>query len=483
MSRSISLTCIDDVTWEVVQEGPMRVPGRIFANAELLHPICKDKAAEQVANVACLPGIVNYSFAMPDAHWGYGFPIGGVAATDPEQGGVISPGGVGYDINCGCRIMTTNLRVEDIRDKLHDIIAGLYRDIPCGMGSEGAIPKLSSSDMRKVLEQGAQWAVQQGYGSESDIETTEEEGCLAGAQASEVSERACKRGDNQLGTLGSGNHFAELGVVDTVLDEQAADVYGVHEGTVTLMIHSGSRGLGYQVCDDFLQVMQQAVQKYDITLPDRQLCCAPLHSEEGRRYWGAMAAAANYAWANRQIMMELARRSLCHSLHISPRELGGRLLYDVAHNIAKLETHDVNGVQKKLCVHRKGATRAFPGNRTEVPACYRAVGQPVLIPGNMGSASYICAGTQTALEKTFGSCCHGAGRMMSRSAAKKATNSTKLLRQLKADGIVVMARSKETLVEEAPEAYKDVDVVSNVVAEAGLGKRVVRLRPLGVVKG
>ncbi len=474
---------IDETTWEVPRTGAMRVPGRIIASEPLLVPIVRDKAADQVANVACLPGIVGYAMAMPDAHWGYGFPIGGVAATDPNEGGVISPGGVGYDINCGVRLMTTNLGYADLKPRLREAVNCLYRDIPCGIGSEGAIPALSVANMRRVLETGARWAVSQGFGTATDLETTEDGGCMSGADADAVSERAITRGAKQLGTLGSGNHFVELGVVERVFDETAAQAYGLAEGGVTLMIHSGSRGLGYQVCDDFIQVMLRASERYGIVLPDKQLCCAPVESEQGRRYFSAMAAAANYAWANRQIMMELARRSLQHALDISPRDLGGRLLYDVCHNIAKIEEHEVAGKRKRLCVHRKGATRAFPGWRTEVPAAYRTVGQPVLIPGDMGTGSYVCAGTDAAMDKTFGSCCHGAGRMLSRSAALKQGNANVLLDALASRGIVVMARSKKTLAEEAPEAYKNIDAVVEVVAKAGLGHPVARIRPIGVIKG
>ena len=474
---------INDTTWEIPQEGAMRVPGRIIADERLLPKIEADKAADQVANVACLPGIVGYSLAMPDAHWGYGFPIGGVAATDPDQGGVVSPGGVGYDINCGVRLMTTHLQYADVKPRLRELVNGLYRDIPCGVGSHGAIATLSASELRKVLENGAKWAIQQGYGSDTDLDATEENGCMAGADASAVSDRALRRGEGQLGTLGSGNHFAELGVVERVYDPEAAAVYGLAEGGITLMIHSGSRGLGYQVCDDFIQVMVRASARYGIELPDRQLCCAPVHSPEGREYLAAMAAAANYAWANRQIMMELARRSMAHALKCSRQELGGRLLYDVCHNIAKFEVHDVEGVRKRLCVHRKGATRAFPGSRKEVPGLYRSVGQPVLVPGDMGTGSYVCAGTDAALEKTFGTACHGAGRVMSRNQARKAHTPGELVQQLSEHGIIVMARSKNTLTEEGPDAYKDIDVVTEVLDKSGLGRRVARIRPLGVIKG
>jgi len=480
---ALALNRIDETTWEVPKAGAMRVPGRIIASEALLEPIRRDKVTQQVANVAGLPGIVGYALAMPDAHWGYGFPIGGVAATDPEDGGVVSPGGVGYDINCGCRLMPTDLALDDVKDRLHDMVAGLYRDIPCGVGSHGAIPRLASRDLRQVLEKGAGWAIRNGYGTEADLDGTEDGGCIDGADADAVSPRALERGANQLGTLGSGNHFGELGVVERVSDAAVAEAYGLAEGRVTLMIHSGSRGLGYQICDDSLQVMLRAAHKYGIQLPDKQLCCAPVNSPEGRRYLAAMAAAANYAWASRQIIMELARRSLQHALRISPRELNARLLYDVCHNIAKLEEHEVGGERKRLCVHRKGATRAFPGSRDEVPPRYRSVGQPVLVPGDMGTGSYVFSGTDEALARTFGSCCHGAGRKLSRAAARKSKRAQELIRELKERDIVVMARSKKTLAEESPEAYKDIDAVADVVAKAGIGRPVARIRPLGVVKG
>lgn len=479
----LRLERIDETTWEIPKTGAMRVPGRIIADERLLEAITRDKAADQVANVACLPGIVRYSMAMPDAHWGYGFPIGGVAATDPKQGGVVSPGGVGYDINCGCRVMLLDIEYMAFKDRIHDMTAALYRDIPCGVGSEGAIPKLSPKEMAAVLTKGSRWAVEHGYGTEADLEATEDSGCIASADAGAVSPRAISRGESQLGTLGSGNHFGELGVVEKIYDERTAAVFGLREGYMTFMIHCGSRGLGYQVCDDSIVTMLQAAKKYKISLPDRQLCCAPVGSPEAERYLGAMAAAANYAWANRQIIMELGRRALQHILRMSPEALGGRLLYDVCHNIAKFEQHAVDGTLKRLCVHRKGATRAFPGTRNEVPPMYRGVGQPILIPGDMGTGSYICAGTEEALAKTFGSCCHGAGRMMSRSAASKGRDANALIRELESRDITVMARSKRTLSEEAPEAYKDIDAVAEVCQKAGISRRVARIRPVGVIKG
>ncbi|NIA13073.1 MAG: RNA-splicing ligase RtcB [Nitrospiraceae bacterium] len=474
---------IDETTWEIPRTGAMRVSGRIIANEKLLEPIRRDKAADQVSNVACLPGIVGHAWAMPDAHWGYGFPIGGVAATDPADGGVVSPGGVGYDINCGCRLMATRLRFDDIRPRVRDAIVGLYRDIPCGVGSEGAIPRLNEKNINAVLSKGAPWAVSDGYGTRADLDAIEDGGCIPGGDPDAVSNRAKERGRNQLGTLGSGNHFVELGVVEHIADDSLAKIFGLAQGFVTLMVHSGSRGLGYQVCDDSLQTMLRAVQHYGIQLPDRQLCCAPVDSPEGGHYLAAMAAAANYAFANRQIIIELARRSLEHTLRLSPRDLGAYLVYDVCHNIAKLEEHDVDGVRKRLCVHRKGATRAFPGSRAEVPRQYRASGQPVLVPGDMGTGSYVFAGTDEAMAKTFGSCCHGAGRVMSRTAARKARQGGDLARELAERGIVVMARSKKTLAEEAPAAYKDIDAVADVVTRAGIGRPVARIRPIGVIKG
>ena len=479
----MELIRVDDTTWEIPKTGAMRVPGRIIADEDLLPKIRDDKAHEQVSNVACLPGIVGYALAMPDAHWGYGFPIGGVAATDPEQGGVISPGGVGYDINCGVRLITTSLNYEDIQDRVRDLVNGLYRDIPAGVGSSGAIRKVRGADLNAVLARGARWAVDERFGSAADLDVTEEIGCMAGADASAVSERAKARGEDQLGTLGSGNHFVELGVVEKIFDTAAASAYGLRERGVVLTIHSGSRGLGYQVCDDYIRTMMHAAARYGIRLPDKQLCCAPVQSPEGQQYFAAMAAAANYAWANRQIIMHLAEEAIRKTLGLSPRELGARLLYDVCHNIAKIEEHEVAGSIRRLCVHRKGATRAFPGRRPEVPAAYRSVGQPVLVPGDMGTASYVCSGVEQSLQKTFGSCCHGAGRMLSRTAARKAQDPNALLRDLEDQGIFVMARSKKTVTEESPDAYKDVDRVAEVADRAGIGRRVARIRPIGVVKG
>jgi len=418
-TRQYEMQQVDEVTWEIPRTGGMRVPGRVFADRSLLQHIRREKCIDQVVNVAHLPGIVGYSMVMPDAHWGYGFPIGGVAATDPSAGGVISPGGVGYDINCGCRVMATALDYAAVEPKIERIVNQLYRDIPSGVGSAGAIKKLSIHELKSVLRDGARWSLDRGMGSAQDLERTEEGGAMEDADPDVLSDRALERGRDQIGTLGSGNHFLELGVVDRVYDRSAATAFGLVQGGVTVMVHSGSRGLGYQVCDDSLTTMMRAVQKYGIRIPDRQLVCAPVESPEGQTYYRAMSAAANYAWANRQIMMALTERALLKAIGIGPRDLAMRLVYDVCHNIAKLEPHDVGGVQKVLCVHRKGATRSFPAGHPAVPAPYAQVGQPVLIPGSMGTASYVCAGEPAAMEKTFGSACHGAGRVMSRTKAVK----------------------------------------------------------------
>ncbi len=481
-NEPIHLNRIDEFLWEIPVTGRMRVPGRIYADDRLIRAGQQDRSIAQVANVAELPGIVGYSLAMPDIHWGYGFPIGGVAATRLE-GGVISPGGVGYDINCGVRLVATDLQEAEVRERIRDIVHALYRHVPCGLGSHGAIEKLSDKALRQVLRKGSRWAVDKGYGNEKDLEKTEDTGCMEGADPAKVSERAVKRGLSQLGTLGSGNHFLEVGVVDTVYDPRLAGVLGLEPGQVTMLIHTGSRGFGYQVCDDSLKVMLHVVRKHGIDLPDRQLACAPLDSQEGKDYLAAMACAANYAWANRQIIMALATRALGEAMQATPSELKARLVYDVSHNMAKLEEHVWKGKPLKVCVHRKGATRAFPGGNPKVPSPYRDVGQPVLIPGDMGRASFVCVGTDKAMEKTFGSTSHGAGRVMSRSQAKKAAKGRSLARELEDKGIHVMAEGRTTLAEEMPEAYKDVESVVDVMHSAGISKKVVRLRPIGVVKG
>ncbi|MCP4695052.1 MAG: RtcB family protein [Desulfobacterales bacterium] len=477
----MELKKIDKHRWEVPRTGAMRVPGIVYTSKSMLKALKKEETFKQVANVATLPGIVRASMAMPDIHWGYGFPIGGVAAFDWEEG-VISPGGVGYDINCGVRLAGTNLTEKEVRDKLEDLVNALYKNVPSGVGSTGAI-KLSTKEEIKVLQQGSRWALRQGYGEDSDIERTEDGGCMENADPDLVSERALKRGKKQLGTLGSGNHFLEVGVVDEVYEPDVARVFGLHEGQVTLMLHSGSRGFGYQVCDDSLAFMSKHVKKLEIELPDRQLACAMIQSEEGKRYFNAMACAANYAWANRQVMLHLSREIFQRVFDIGPRDLGMRMVYDICHNIAKKEEHVVDGKKRTLCVHRKGATRAFAPGHEALCDAYRKVGQPILVPGDMGTASYVMVGTEKAMEETFGSTCHGAGRVLSRKAAKKAAKGRAIHRELEDNGILVRARGRGILAEEMPDAYKDISQVVGVVHGAGISRKVVRLRPMAVVKG
>jgi len=471
---------ISDWLWElpVSHKSGMRVPGRVYASEAMLRSALDDNALEQVANVATLPGIQKFSLALPDIHWGYGFPIGGCAATDPDEGGVISPGGVGYDINCGVRLMRINLRQADVAARMKELVAQLFRDVPCGLG-EGSDLDLSHADEKACVREGAAWAVNRGFGKPEDLDFIEERGCLQGAEPSGITNRALERGAGQVGSLGSGNHFLEVQVVDEIFDERAAEVMGLAAGQVTAMIHCGSRGFGYQVCDDYLKTMRNAPQKYSIALPDRQLACAPVESPEGQEYLAAMRCAANYAFANRQVLMVKAERAFQHALRISPRELGMELIYDVPHNIAKMERHG----GRTLCVHRKGATRAFPPGHESLPARYRDIGQPVLVPGDMGRCSFVLVGTQTAMEQTFGTVCHGAGRTMSRAAAMKHGSMADLRRALDEAGVTFMAHGKGTALEEAPWAYKDVSEVVEVCHQAGLARKVARLRPLGVIKG
>lgn len=474
---------LDEYRWRIPKsyKAGMRVDGIIYSDDRLIEDIGMDKAPEQVANVAFLPGIVKYSLAMPDIHWGYGFAIGGVAATDVDAGGVVSPGGVGFDINCGVRLVRTALTEDEVMPRIRDLVAALHRDVPAGVGSTGDI-KISPADERKLLVEGSGWVVRHGYGRPEDLEYTEERGAIKGAEADNVSKRAYERGKDQSGTLGSGNHFLEVQAVDEVYDESAAGIFGLARGQVTLMIHSGSRGLGYQVCDEYSKDMIRCLSKYGISVPDRQLACAPVNSDEGKKYLGAMKCAANYAWANRQCLMHLARLSFEKVFRKSPGDLGMDLIYDVAHNIAKLEKHTVDGKERTLCVHRKGATRAFPPGHPELPARYAKTGQPVIIPGDMGRNSYLLTGTRKA-EETFYSTCHGAGRRLSRTAAVSACRGRSIARELENKGVIVMSSGRETLAEEAPEAYKDVNEVVNVVHGAGISKKVCRMRPLGVVKG
>ena len=479
----IALKKVNNYLYEISKTGPMRVPARIYATEDLMKDIKEDKSPEQAANVATLPGIVKYSLAMPDIHWGYGFPIGGVAAFDPGEGGIISPGGVGYDINCGVRLIRTNLMIEDVRPKMRELVAALFSRIPTGVGAKGAIEKVSRSELRDLLVKGPKWAVDRGFGGATDIDHTEQRGCLASADPDMVSEHAMERGYSQVGTLGSGNHFLEVGYVAEIYHPEAARVFDIKEGTVTVLIHCGSRGLGHQVCEDYLKVMNRAIEKYKIELPDRQLACAPAESEEGRNYVAAMAAAANYAWTNRQVIMHLARKIFEETFNMSPRELGMRLIYDVSHNMAKYEKHAVNGKDRAVWVHRKGATRAFPPGHPDIPADYQEIGQPVLIPGDMGRGSYLCVGAPGAMEQTFGSTCHGAGRVMSRSKAIKAGKGRSIRKELEEKNIIVMAHGRDLLAEEMPDAYKDVSKVVNVMHEVGISLRVARLKPAGVIKG
>lgn len=459
----------------------MRVDGIIYADDKLLSGIKKDKAPEQVANAAFLPGIVGASLAMPDIHWGYGMAIGGVAATDIEAGGVIGPGLIGYDINCGVRLLKTNLELADIKTSINKLVDVLYQKIPSGVGSKGEI-RISREEEKKLLINGAGWAVQKGMGVQEDLECCEERGAIEGALPDCVSDRAYERGKPQAGTLGSGNHFIEVQVVEDIFDKEAAQDLGLFIGQIAVMIHTGSRGFGYQVCEDYVRIMIKCLSKYNIDVPDRQLACAPVNSPEARQYIGAMRAAANYAWANRQVLTHLTRQSFEKVFARSWQNLSMDLIYDVAHNIAKFEKHKVGGVEKNLCIHRKGATRAFGPGHPDLPQRYQRLGQPVIIPGDMGTASYLLLGTEQARE-SFYSTCHGAGRVKSRHEALRTIDFNSLIKDLKAKGIEVRATGKKTVVEEAPSAYKNIDDVVDVVNKAGLSKKVCRLRPLCVLKG
>jgi len=479
---SVKLQQLDACRWRIPREGAMRTDGLIFASAAMIDQLRREQALDQVRNVASLPGIVGPSMAMPDIHWGYGFPIGGVAAFDLDAG-VVSPGGVGYDINCGVRLLRSALHHDEVAPRLGELADALYRNVPAGVGSERRDLRLTLRDEKQVLQRGAAWAVERGYGAGEDLEHIEAGGALPGADPEQLSERALERGRSQLGTLGSGNHFLEIQRVERIFDPQAADALGLFEGQVTVSIHTGSRGLGYQVCDDSLHTMLQASRRYGITLPDRQLCCAPVQSPEGQGYLAAMACAANFAFANRQLITAWVRESFEQVLGKAPAALRMGLIYDVCHNIAKLETHQVDGQPRRLCVHRKGATRAYPPGHPETPAAYRSIGQPVLVPGDMGRYSFVLVGTEGAMTQTFGSTCHGAGRVLSRHAAKKLVRGRNPVAELARQGILVRATGRATVAEEIPEAYKDVAEVVGVVAQAGLGRIVARLKPLAVVKG
>ncbi len=458
----------------------MRVDGIIYASDELMKTV-EDGALQQVANAATLPGIVKASLAMPDIHFGYGLPIGGVIATDWENG-IVSPGGVGFDINCGVRLLRTNLKFEDIKDKREKLVNTLFRKIPTGVGSTGKL-RLSHSELRNVLAEGSKWAVRKGFGKKEDLEATESYGSMPNADPSQVSTRALERGRDQLGTLGSGNHFLEVQVVEEVYNQELARKLGLEEGQVTVMIHTGSRGLGHQVATDFLVVMERSLRKYGIWIPDKQLACAPINSPEGQRYIGAMAAAANFAWANRQIIMHWTREAFVEALGMKEEEIGLELVYDHAHNIVKKEEHIVNGKRMILAVHRKGATRAFPPGHKELPGRYRSIGQPVIIPGDMGRYSYLLIGTKKAMEETFGSSCHGAGRVLSRHQAIRRAKHRSIERELARVGILVRSADRETVMEEMPEAYKDVSLVVDTIERAGISIKVARMRPVVVIKG
>jgi len=475
---------VSDVCWRIPKsyKAGMRVDGLIYADEHLIDQIRTDQAPEQVANVAFLPGIQQASLAMPDIHWGYGFPIGGVCATDPAEGGVISPGGVGYDINCGVRLVRSNLFYQDVKPQLTQLVDELFRQIPAGVGRGGRY-KFKKKELRELMSLGPQFLQQRDLATDSDIAHTEAHGRLEGARPENVSERALERGLDQCGTLGSGNHFLEVQLVDAIFNEEIAQVMGLKKDMVCVMIHSGSRGLGYQVCDDALKKLRKAPQKYGISLPDRQLACAPIESPEGEDYLGAMCAAANYAWCNRQLLMWQARLSFANIFGKPWDELEMELIYDVAHNIAKFEEHATDSGPRRLWVHRKGATRAFPPHHPEVPPMYQQIGQPVLIPGDMGTASWVLAGRDGSMAQTFGTCCHGAGRMMSRTAAVKIAKGRRIDQELAAQGVIARARSWRGLAEEQPAAYKDVDMVVEVVHKANLATKVARMRPIGVVKG
>jgi tRNA-splicing ligase RtcB len=474
---------VSDYLWEipVTYRGDMRVPVRVYADERLLEEALGDKSLEQAVNAATLPGLVGRVIVMPDVHQGYGFPIGGVAATQLPDG-VISPGAIGYDINCGVRLLASRIEYDAAEKYLPDLATALYRNCPSGVGEKGSVP-LTSAELDQVCREGARWALREGYARQQDLQRTEEFGCIEGAQPEHVSARAKDRGRPQLGTLGAGNHFVEVDVVDQVFDRQAASVLGLSEGGLVAQIHCGSRGFGHQVCTDYVHEFQGAVKRYGIHLPDRELVCAPLSSPEGQRYLGAMKAAANFAFCNRQVLAYHIRRSFEETLAGKINDWDLHQVYDIAHNMGKVETHVVGGEKLSVCVHRKGATRAFGPGFEGLPPEYQPIGQPVLVPGSMGTASWVLLGTAGSMAQSFGSTCHGAGRLMSRSQAKREIRGDKLRQELEAEGISVRAGSMPGLAEEAPAAYKDVDQVVEVVSKAGIAKKVARLRPVAVVKG
>jgi tRNA-splicing ligase RtcB len=477
----IKLNKLADYLWEIPRSSNMLVPARIYATEKMLKDILADNAPQQAANVAHLPGIVGYSLAMPDIHWGYGFPIGGVAAFDVNSG-VISPGGVGYDINCGVRLMASSLTRDEVEPKIQNLVNALFQNVPTGVGSEGRV-KLTQKELEEVMTKGAKWSIKNGYGDKDDLELIEENGQMDGAVPGKVSKKAGERGRPQLGTLGSGNHFLEVGYVSQIFNARAAEALGLFQNQITVIIHCGSRGFGHQVCEDYISVMDKAVHKYGITLPDRQLCCTPIGSPEGQSYLGAMRCAVNFAFANRQMIAHWTREAFSKVINKAPKYIGLRTVYEVAHNIAKMEDHVFEGKPMTVCVHRKGATRAFAAGHPHIPEAYREIGQPVLIPGDMGRYSYVLIGTEGAMEQTFGSTCHGAGRAMSRHKAKKAAQGRNITRELAEKGIYVMGASRGTIDEEIPEAYKDVSNVVDACHLAGISRKVAQLRPLGCIKG
>ena len=459
----------------------MNVPVKIYADEPLLQKMLSDRTIMQARNVASIPGIVSHSVVLPDGHEGYGFPVGGVAAMDAEEG-MISPGGVGYDINCGVRLLRSNLTEQTVRSKLKDLVNDLFSSIPSGVGSKGAV-RLTNSELDEVLVNGVNWAIDHGYGSTNDSDVCEENGRILNADPNKVSDKAKKRGAPQLGSLGSGNHFLEIQKVAEIHDEEAASRMGIKEGTITVLIHCGSRGFGHQVCSDYLRVAEQAMEKYNINLPDRELACVPNNSEEGESYRKAMFAALNFAWSNRQMITHWTRKSFERVFDQTESDLDMKLVYDVAHNIAKVEKHKVDGQDRKLVVHRKGATRAFPSNRDEIPSRYRDLGQPVLVPGSMGTSSWILLGKPNSMDLSFGSTAHGAGRTMSRSKARRNFTEDNVKKSLNDKGIFIKALTRDGVVEETPEAYKDVDSVVNVSHNLGIATKVAKLIPIGVIKG
>lgn len=483
-NEKVPIQKINDYMWQIPKYKPeMLVPGMIFASQKLLEKMKTDRTLWQCSNVAQLPGIYKHAVTLPDGHEGYGFPIGGVAATDYEKG-VISPGGVGYDINCGVRLLSTTITEKEIRPKLSLLAESIFRNVPSGLGSRRKDLTISNRNLEDLAVDGVQWLIDRGLGWSGDAEHCEEGGCMSNANPDKVSKTAKSRGLTQIGTLGSGNHFLEIQKVDKIFNEKTAKTFGIEqEGQVTVMIHCGSRGYGHQVCSDYLRVMEHAVEKYNIKLPDRELACAPGNSQEAKDYIEAMACAVNYAFCNRQAIMHWVRQSFQQVYGQDPEKLGLKLVYDVAHNIAKAETHTIDGENKKVWVHRKGATRAFPPGHMDVPDDYRSEGQPVLIPGSMGTSSWVLVGTQKAMDLTFGSTAHGAGRMMSRSAAKRQYWGGDIKASLEKRGITVRAASASVLAEEADSAYKNVDMVAETSDNVGIATKVARLVPLAVVKG